>query len=220
MPVAPGTSSRSWIRPHDAARKRQDDIPHAAHCDRRALGGGERRDRVAGEDEEIAAADTLRETDPLLAHELAVHHRDAPVPPAVDQLGDLEAVAEVAQAAAESEPVLGRIGGDPLSAAQGSTLSGAPLDLLLRPWSTSRRAGPQPGRPSGVSRGEVALMAASQPQAITDVANPVAVTAACRAQALRAAVMTSRVARMPNASANVSSIATPSMCIIWGDTRG
>ena len=54
-------------------------------------------------------------------------------------------------------------------------------------------------------------MPASQPQAITEVAKPVAVVAAWRAHSGLAAVMTRRVARMPKASAKVSSMATPSM---------
>ena len=52
-------------------------------------------------------------------------------------------------------------------------------------------------------------MAASQPQPITEVAKPVIVVAACAAQRAVGAVMTIAVARMSNASANVSSMATP-----------
>jgi hypothetical protein len=47
--------------------------------------------------------------------------------------------------------------------------------------------------------------------AITDVANPVIVVAACLAQRGETAVMITRAPRMPNASANVSSTGTPWM---------
>ena len=68
----------------------------------------------------------------------------------------------------------------------------------------------QPGRPSGVAdAGSSTSIAASQPQPITEVAKPVIETAACRAHLRFGAVMTIAVARMPKASANVSSIATP-----------
>ena len=47
---------------------------------------------------------------------------------------------------------------------------------------------------------------ASQPHAITEVAKPVIVVAACAAQRSVGAVITIAVARMSNASANVSSM--------------
>ena len=50
--------------------------------------------------DEVAAGDALDRAERLLAEELAVHHRDPPVPPAADLLGDLPAVAEVAEPAA------------------------------------------------------------------------------------------------------------------------
>ena len=55
-----------------------------------------------------------------------------------------------------------------------------------------------PGRPSGVSSGASSRsIPASQPHAITDVAKPVAVCAACSAHLLSSAVMT--IARGPHA---------------------
>src|SRR5690606_14216766 len=51
--------------------------------------------------DEIAAADGPSAAGVLLAEELAVHHRHAPVAPAADELRRLEAVAEVAEVAAE-----------------------------------------------------------------------------------------------------------------------
>ena len=67
-----------------------------------------------------------------------------------------------------------------------------------------------PGRPSGVCSGDRTLSTpASQPQPITEVAKPVIVAAACAAQRSLGAVMTTAVARMSKASANVSSMATP-----------
>ena len=50
---------------------------------------------------------------------------------------------------------------------------------------------------------------ASQPHAITEVAKPVIVVAACAAQRSVGAVITIAVARMSKASANVSSMAMP-----------
>ena len=62
-----------------------------------------------------------------------------------------------------------------------------------------------PGRASGVSPAPSSRsMPASHLQAITDVAKPVSLSAASRAHLCVRAVMTSRAARMPNASANVS----------------
>ena len=70
-----------------------------------------------------------------------------------------------------------------------------------------------PGRPSGVSSGASSRsIPASQPQAITEVAKPVIAVAAVRAQRGSSAVISSRVARIGNASANVSSIRTPLSC--------
>ena len=69
-----------------------------------------------------------------------------------------------------------------------------------------------PGRPSGVSAGPSSRsMPASQPQAMTEVANPVAATAAWYAHSRSGAVMMMRVAFMPKASAKASSIVTPLM---------
>ncbi len=67
-----------------------------------------------------------------------------------------------------------------------------------------------PGRPSGVCRGDRTLSTlASQPHPITEVAKPVIVAAACAAQRAVGAVITIAVARMSNASANVSSMTIP-----------
>ena len=52
-------------------------------------------------------------------------------------------------------------------------------------------------------------MPASTPQPITEVAKPVIVVAACSAHLRLSAVTISAVARMPKASANVSSMVTP-----------
>src|SRR5512134_191278 len=67
-----------------------------------------------------------------------------------------------------------------------------------------------PGRPSGVSFGESSRsMPHSAPQPITDVPNPLIVTAACRAHLALSAVTITPVALMPNASAKVSSMRMP-----------
>src|SRR3954464_9252606 len=57
----------------------------------------ERRRRVVGEDDDVAAADALHDPEALLDEELALHHRDAPVPPTAEHLAPLPAVAEVPQ---------------------------------------------------------------------------------------------------------------------------
>ena len=67
-----------------------------------------------------------------------------------------------------------------------------------------------PGLPSGVSSGfSSRSISASQPQAITEEANPVRELAAMYAYFSVMAVMISRVAFMGKASANVSSMVTP-----------
>jgi hypothetical protein len=64
-----------------------------------------------------------------------------------------------------------------------------------------------PGRASGVSAGASSRsIAASHLQAITDVAKPVSFSAASLAHRSVRAVMISRAARIPNASAKVSSM--------------
>ena len=85
------------------------------------------------------------------------------------------------------------------------------LPRSLSPIANSRTA--IPGRPSGVSSAANSRsMPASQPQAITEVAKPVMASAAVRAQRGSSAVISSRVARIGNASAKVSSIVTPLRC--------
>ena len=67
-----------------------------------------------------------------------------------------------------------------------------------------------PGRASGVSSGVSSRsMAASHLQAMTEVAKPVSFSAAARAHFMVRAVITTRAARMPKASAKVSSMKTP-----------
>ncbi len=74
----------------------------------------------------------------------------------------------------------------------------------MEPANTSTRT---PGRPSGVaSAASSASIPASAPQAMIEVAKPVIVTAACRAQRRVGAVITSAVARMSKASAKLSSM--------------
>src|SRR5262252_6989189 len=89
-------------RAHDAAREWRDhfgDIVDGAH---RALTGGEHCSVRFAEHEQIAAAHRLLgEARGRLAHELAIHHRDAPEAPAADSLRHLPAVAEEAERSAE-----------------------------------------------------------------------------------------------------------------------
>src|SRR6185295_6173787 len=71
--------------------------------------------------------------DLILAEEFAVHHRNAPIAPLADLLGDLEAVAEVAQLAAELQ-MLCRLEAGEAGRAHGGqhALSDAKLQLLLQ----------------------------------------------------------------------------------------
>ena len=55
------------------------------------------------EDQEVAAGDALDGAEHVLADELAVHDRHAPVAPAVELLAELPAVAEEAQVAADAD---------------------------------------------------------------------------------------------------------------------
>src|SRR3954453_5279773 len=69
-----------------------------------------------------------------------------------------------------------------------------------------------PGRPSGVSSGASShSIPASHLQPMTEVAKPVILSAASRTQRGLRAVITTRATRMVNASAKVSSMATPRM---------
>src|SRR5437867_4374165 len=77
-------------------------------------------------------------------------------------------------------------------------------------WSMVKRSTLTPGRPSGVSASASShSIPASHLQPITDVANPVILSAAARAQRGDFAVITTRATRIGNASAKVSSIVTP-----------
>src|SRR5688572_28206497 len=78
-----------------------------------------------------------------------------------------------------------------------------------------------PGRASGVSAGVSSRsIPASHLQAMTDVAKPVSLSAASRAHLSERAVITSRAARMPNASAKVSWMKTPRISTSAGDGAG
>ena len=105
---------------------------------------------------------------------------------AAELLGDLPAVAEIAQRRAELELVR-----PPASPAKQAlpgrgqhALADAVLQLLLQLVGAHREdhARGTPGRPSGVAAaGSSTSIAASQPQPITEVAKPVIEIAACRA---------------------------------------
>ena len=56
--------------------------------------------------DDVPAGDPLGRPEKLLAGELAVHHGDPPVPPAVEPLRGLEPVAEVAEPAADVDRLL------------------------------------------------------------------------------------------------------------------
>ena len=71
-----------------------------------------------------------------------------------------------------------------------------------------------PGRPSGVSlSGSSRSIPASTLQPMTEVAKPVSLSAASRAQRGLRAVIRTRATRIVNASAKVSSMKTPRMFI-------
>ncbi len=78
----------------------------------------------------------------------------------------------------------------------------------------ANRSAAIPGRPSGVcSPAARSFVPASQPQPMIEVARPVAASAAVRAQSMSSPVTMSREPHIPNASANVSSISTPLICM-------
>ena len=121
------------------------------------------------------------------ADELAVHHRHAPEAPVAELLGDLPAVAEIADRGAElqlfrrprparrSRPSRGwsaRIG------RRGCAVASATPRSRPQTAARARRAG-RPASPRGASSRSIP---ASQPQAMTEVAKPVMVVAACSAQ--------------------------------------
>ncbi len=166
-------------------------------------------------DQEVAAADRLLgQAGRRLAQELAVHHRNAPEMLAAEPLGDLPAVAEIAQRIAEPQlicvAVEARIAGGARAGQH------ALADAVLQAASAVRRSRPRTAararradRPASRRLGSSRSIPASQPQPITEVAKPVIDTAACRAHLRFGAVMIDAVARMPKASANVSSTRTP-----------
>src|SRR4029077_11870401 len=85
----------------DPAGEGHDDVGNPGHGGDRPLGGGAHRPGVAADDQEIAATDAAGHADLILAEEFAIHHRNAPIAPLPDLLGDLEAVAEIAQLPAQ-----------------------------------------------------------------------------------------------------------------------
>ena len=66
------------------------------------LGGGEGRFLTLAQDQEIAAGHALDRTEEILAHELAVHHRQSPETPAVKLFAELKRIAEKTQIAADA----------------------------------------------------------------------------------------------------------------------
>ena len=179
----------------------------------RRQGRGPRHLARGAQDQEVAAADALCTPGGVLDQELAVHDRNAPVAPAGQPLAALEAVAEVAQRPAHGGRGVAVQARRSRRCRRRSARTGRPAPRAAWPGPCSPIANSStaiPGRPSGVSSGASSRsMPASQPQAITEVAKPVIASAAVRAQRGSSAVISSRVARIGNASANVSSIMTP-----------
>ena len=90
----------------DAAWKRQNHAGHAVDRGDGGFGGGQRRGRGLGQDQEIAAGHALLlEAEALLQQALAFHHGNAPVPLAVHHLARLQPVTERAQRAAGRQAV-------------------------------------------------------------------------------------------------------------------
>ena len=150
------------------------------------LGGGQRLGAAVGEQQKVAAADgLLGHAGRRLAEELAVHDRNAPEMPAAELLGDLPAVAEIAQRRAELELRRLRRGRRSRRCRARSARIGRRRFCSCFCSSsvlTAKIITRQPGRPSGVADGGSSTsIAASQPQPMTEVAKPVIVIAACRA---------------------------------------
>src|SRR5262249_21649168 len=90
----------------DAAGEGGDDAVYLPDGGDGGLGGGEGGLLALAQDQEVAAGHALDRAEEVLAKELAVHDRDAPVAAAVELLAELEGVAEEAQAAADAEGLL------------------------------------------------------------------------------------------------------------------
>ncbi len=140
---------------------------------------------LRADDQEIAAADAAGHADLILAEELAIHHRNAPVASLAHLLGDLEAVAEIAQLrrrASAAPPPRGRRSrpSPRWSARIGRRGQRSCFCSSLELMAKIRTV--MPGRPSGVSLGARRFsIPASQPQAMTEVAKPVRLRAAVSA---------------------------------------
>jgi hypothetical protein len=100
----------------DPAGERQDHVAHAAHRLGRRIRGPQRRDFCDAADQQVPAGDALDGAEAILADELAVHHRHAPEPPAAQPFRSLEAVAKVAQTAADRDLLVPGTVGEPVVA--------------------------------------------------------------------------------------------------------
>ena len=193
-------------------------IASATFLDR--LGGGFRRGqcrlRTAAHDQQIAAADRLPgQAGGRVAHELAVHDWNSPERRAPNAWRSGSRRRNSAAHRRDGRAAQLQCRQACRAGACENALRNASGHCFATRWDMVKRKTRTPGRPSGVSSVHLAIDAASQPHPITEVANPVIVRAACRAHRVLSAVMITAVARMPKASANVSSMRMP----LWVSVR-
>src|SRR5262249_34504811 len=103
----------------DTAGEGEDDAGDGADGDHRSLCRVERRRLVRGQDEEVSAGNGALDAERVLAEELAVHHRHAPVAPAVELLAGLVPIPEETEQAPDLDGLL--TGQEPVEARGGGT---------------------------------------------------------------------------------------------------
>src|SRR5271157_5106321 len=90
----------------DAAGKRQDHVANLAHDLHSRCRRGQCSRGIGPHQNQVAARHALARAEGLLAGELSVHHRHAPVSSSREPLGDLPAISEIAQPAPDIDGLL------------------------------------------------------------------------------------------------------------------
>ena len=201
----------------DAAGKGVITPGHVAQGLDRPARGRQGRRHVDSLNDQIAAGDPFATPSRIFDQKLAVHHRDAPVAAAGEQFALLIAIAEIAQMLAERNALLRR----PLARRKRPTLGRSSGTARCRVGTAfakrlGRKAEHQHGR-AGPAVGRVGgrqpLFDAGLGIAGDDAAGVAGEFARrSRSQYSSCAVTISRVTRMRNASAKVSTISVPSIC--------